>query len=228
MSSFLAVGADVLPAPGSEGRATWAAGGHNPRPRHPRSPPRVAGRQSARAGALGPPWPARASELALMLGTPRPPPALLAALGPVRGFPPGAGPGDPRERCLLGPLGRGGPANSPRPRCRGAPRCGPSPAQGVPAGPVTGPSGHANSSGRWLDVAFHDKPRAPAQRGFPLVGPADLAHATNSLCGLLPRGSPGPSCSRPCPHGRGLPRSWLCIWGTHRFLPWGRRGDAGV
>lgn len=194
------------PAPGSEGRATWAAGAHDPRPSRPPTPPRVTGRQSPTARALGPSWPGQASELALMLWTPQPPPTLLTALEPVCGFPPGTGAGDPCEPRLLGPPGRCSLATF---RGQGTMvRLGAAPAHPeVSAGPVTGPSGHVDSSGRQPDVASHDKPTTPAQRGSTLVGPVDLAQATNSLCGLLPWGLPRALL------GCGLPRSWFCIWG---------------
>lgn len=90
-----------------------------------------------------------------------------------------------------------------------------------------GPSGHADSSGRWLDVALHDKPTAPAQRGSMLVGPVDLAHAMSSLCGLLPQGLPGPLLQSGMPT-RPRPAHVLVLHlgpeGTHHFLSWGLRG----
>lgn len=108
-------------------------------------------------------------------------------------------------------------------------RLGAAPARPKVSLPAQSPglSGHADSSGRWPDVAFHDKPTALAQRGSTLVGPVDLAHAMNSLCGSFPRGSPGTLLQLGMPTWP-RPAQVLVLHlgpeGTHCFLPWGLKG----
>lgn len=202
-----------LPAPGSEGRATWAAGAHDPRPSRPPTPPRVAGRQSPTARALGPSWPGQASELALMLWTPQPPPTLLSpwslsvdshqALAletPVSPASLGHREGAAWLRSEAKAAWCACVRPPPTPRCH----CWP---------------GHRPV---WPRRQLGEA----AGRGFPRQadnpGPAGI-HARGA-CGprtghKQPLWSPSPgapqgsSCSRACLLGCGLPRSWFCIWG---------------
>lgn len=149
-----------FPWPQAQGRATWATGAHDPRPSHPPTPP--GSRWQAVPGSRS------SGTLLAWAGLRTCPDALDTSASfsqppePVCGFPPGAGPGDPP----MSPASSGHWKGATATLKAKAPWCAwvqPPPAPRCHCWPVTSrPSGHANSSERRPDVAFHDKPTTPA------------------------------------------------------------------